>query len=59
MTLSAIGWDIEAFLCGARELDEYCKNAVSAENPALLNALLKYLVGRQGCDIEVFMGYSS
>lgn len=59
VTLSAIGGDIEAFLCGARELDEYCKNAVSAENPALLNALLKYLVGRQGCDIEVFMGYSS
>lgn len=59
VTLATIGGDIEAFLCGARALDEYCKNAVIAENPALLNALLKYLAGRQGYDIEVFMGYSS
>lgn len=58
VTMAALGGDIEEFLRGAREMDEYCRKAELAENPALLNALLKFLAYRKGRDIEVFMPYS-
>lgn len=57
LTLAAMGGDIDAFLAGAREMDEYCQNVDLEENPALLNALLKYMAYRKGQDIEVFMPY--
>lgn len=58
VTMAALGGDIEAFLRGARELDEYCQRVSLAENPSLLNALLKFLAYQRGRDIEVFMPYS-
>ena len=57
ITMAALGGDIEEFLRGAREMDEYCQSATPAENPALLNALLKFLAYGKGRDIEVFMPY--
>ena len=58
VTMAALGGDIEAFLRGAREMDEYCQRVSLAENPSLLNALLKFLAYQRGRDIEVFMPYS-
>ena len=58
VTMAALGGDIEEFLRGAREMDTYCKQAEPQENPALLNALLKFLAYGRGRDIEVFMPYS-
>ena len=39
-------------------MDEYCRQAELPENPALFNALLKFLAYGKGRDIEVFMPYS-
>lgn len=58
VTMAALGSDIEEFLRGAREMDRFCQQAELDENPALLNALLKYLAYRKGREIEVFMPYS-
>ena len=58
VTMAALGGDIEEFLRGAKDMDEYCKQAALEENPALLNALLKFLAYGKGRDIEVFMPYS-
>jgi glucose-6-phosphate isomerase len=58
VTLAALGGDIVEFLHGARMMDEYCRQARPEENPALMNALLKYLAYGKGRDIEVFMPYS-
>lgn len=56
--MAALGCDIEEFLRGAREMDSYCQQVPMAENPALINALLKFLAYGKGRDIEVFMPYS-
>lgn len=58
VTMAALGGDVEEFLRGARDMDEYCQRAIPEENPALLNALLKFLAYTKGRDIEVFMPYS-
>lgn len=58
VTLAALGGDIEEFLRGARDMDIFCKSVALEENPALLNALLKYMAYEKGRDIEVFMPYS-
>ena len=58
ITMAALGGDIEEFLRGAREMDEYCQQAELCDNPALVNALLKFLAYSKGRDIEVFMPYS-
>lgn len=54
------GFDIKAFLDGARAMDEACQNRDIWKNPALLNSVLKYLAGaKHGRDIEVFMPYGA
>lgn len=58
ITMAALGGDIEEFLRGAREMDEYCQQVELCDNPALVNALLKFLAYGKGRDIEVFMPYS-
>lgn len=58
VTMAALGSDIEEFLRGAREMDRFCQQANLEENPAFLNALLKYMAYRKGREIEVFMPYS-
>lgn len=55
---TAIGLDIDSFLNGARNMDQVCQTEQWQDNPALINATLKYLAGtKYGCDLEVFMGY--
>ena len=54
-----VGFDIRAFLDGAKEADQACKSDNIRENPALLNSVLKYLAGaRHGRDLEVLMPYA-
>lgn len=57
-TAAVIGFDMESFLAGARDMDEACKNPNVWENPAMLNAALKYLAAEKyGRHIEVMMPY--
>lgn len=58
ITMAALGGDIEEFLHGARDMDLYCQKSPVEENPALLNALLKYLAYTKGRTIEIFMPYA-
>ncbi|MGN0940696.1 MAG: glucose-6-phosphate isomerase [Selenomonadaceae bacterium] len=52
------GFDIEAFLKGARDMDEASKTDDVMKNPAMLNAALKYIAAEKyGRDIEVLMPY--
>lgn len=52
------GFDVEGFLAGARAMDEACRGDKVEDNPALMNAVLKYLAGEKyGRDIEVLMPY--
>ena len=55
---SCIGFDIDGFLAGARAMDESCRTAEVWENPALLNAALKFIAAKKyGREIEVMMPY--
>lgn len=58
LCLAAMGADIDKFLAGARDLDQYCQSCSVEENPALINATLKYLAYGEGRTIEVFMPYA-
>ena len=56
---ACVGFDIEDFLAGARAMDEACQNEAVWENPAMLNAALKYIAAEKyGRDIEVMMPYA-
>ena len=59
LTLAAcIGFDIEAFLAGAKAMDQVCQNDDIWQNPAMLNAALKFIASeKHGRDIEVMMPY--
>lgn len=58
VTAACIGYDIDAFLAGARDMDLACQAEDIWQNPAMLNAALKYLAATEyGRDIEVFMPY--
>ncbi len=58
VTAAVIGIDIEKFLEGARDMDEACKNPNLFENPAMLNAALKFAASeKHGRNIEVMMPY--
>ncbi len=58
VTAAAIGMDIELFLGGARDMDEACKNENLFENPAMLNAALKFAAYKKhGRNMEVMMPY--
>ncbi|WP_101912431.1 glucose-6-phosphate isomerase [Megasphaera vaginalis (ex Bordigoni et al. 2020)] len=53
-----IGFDIRAYLDGARAMDQVCRNGDWHENPALFNSALKYLAGKlHGRCLEVLMPY--
>ena len=59
LTLAAcIGFDIKSFLEGARDMDKACQNEDIWQNPAMLNAALKFAASeKHGRDIEVMMPY--
>ncbi len=57
-TAAVIGMDIEKFLEGARHMDEACQNDNMWQNPAMLNAALKFAAAeKHGRNIEVMMPY--
>ncbi|GBG57966.1 glucose-6-phosphate isomerase [Sporomusaceae bacterium FL31] len=59
ITAACIGFDIEAFLKGARSMDEACQSENIWDNPAMLNAALKYTAAEKyGRCCEVFMPYA-
>ena len=59
ITAACIGFDLEDFLCGARDMDQACLSGDVRQNPALLNAVLKYVAAEKyGRDMEVFMPYA-
>ncbi len=58
VTAACIGFDIDAFLAGARAMDQACAGGDPWANPALLNAVLKYLAANHGRNIEIFMPYA-
>ncbi|MEG0144824.1 MAG: glucose-6-phosphate isomerase, partial [Clostridia bacterium] len=49
---------IAEMLAGAREMDERCKTADTAKNPALLEAGLMFLSMKWGANISVMMPYA-
>ena len=54
-----LGLDIQSFLRGAQDMSLACQTDNVWENPALLNATLKYLAAQKnGKCIEVFMPYA-
>ena len=58
ITAAVIGMNIEKFLEGARDMDEACKSENLFENPAMLNAALKFAAyQKHGRNIEVMMPY--
>ena len=59
LTLAAcIGFDIKSFLDGAKDMDKACQNDDIWQNPAMLNAALKFAASeKHGRDIEVMMPY--
>ena len=59
LTLAAcIGFDIKSFLDGAKDMDKACQNGDIWQNPAMLNAALKFAASeKHGRDIEVMMPY--
>lgn len=59
ITAACIGFDIEAFLAGAKAMDEACQTEAVWQNPAMLNAALKFLAAEKyGRHMEVFMPYA-
>lgn len=59
ITAACMGMDVKAFLAGARSMDEVCRTEDLWQNPALLNAVLKYIAYvKYGRNIEVFMPYA-
>jgi len=59
LTVAAcVGFDIQAFLDGAKDMDKACQNDDLWQNPAMLNAALKFAASeKHGRDIEVMMPY--
>lgn len=59
LTLGAcVGFDIKAFLDGAKDMDQACLSDDIWQNPAMLNAALKFAASeKHGRDIEVMMPY--
>ena len=55
---ACIGFDIKSFLDGAKDMDKACQNDDIWQNPAMLNAALKFAASeKHGRDIEVMMPY--
>jgi glucose-6-phosphate isomerase len=55
---AAVGFDIEAFLAGAKQMDIDCQNDDIWQNPAMLNAALKFIASEKyGRNEEVMMPY--
>ena len=57
-TAAVIGMDIWSFLKGAQDMDKACQNPNVMENPAMLNAALKFIASEKyGRHCEVMMPY--
>ncbi len=59
LAAAVCGIDIQGLLDGARDMDERCKTADIAKNPALLDAALMYIaMQKKGCNISVMLPYA-
>lgn len=59
VTAACVGMNIDEFLAGAQNMDKACQTADIYKNPALLNAVLKFIAAEKyGYDMEVFMPYA-
>ncbi|MDF2564531.1 MAG: glucose-6-phosphate isomerase [Massilibacillus sp.] len=59
VTAACIGFDIEAFLAGAKAMDQVCQSEDIWNNPAMLNASLKFIAAKKyGRTSEVLMPYA-
>jgi len=59
VTAACVGMDIDGFLAGARDMDVVCQTSDLYANPAMLNAVLKFIASEKyGRDMEVFMPYA-
>ena len=60
LTVAAcVGFDIQAFLDGAKAMDQACQQDDVWQNPAMLNAALKFIASEKyGRDMEVMSGAS-
>ena len=55
---AVVGFNIREFLDGAKGMDEACQGGDLLKNPALLNAVLKYIAAEKyGRIIEIMMPY--
>lgn len=60
ITAAVLGFDVRAFLQGAKDMDLACQTDDVWGNPALLNVALKYIASEKyGKNIEVFMPYAN
>lgn len=59
ITAACIGFDIESFLAGAKAMDQACQTDEIFDNPAMLNAALKFIAAQKyGRTSEVLMPYA-
>jgi len=59
VTAACVGMDIDGFLAGAQDMDKACQTGDIYSNPAMLNAVLKFIgAEKYGRDMEVFMPYA-
>ena len=59
VTAACVGMDIDGFLAGAQDMDKACQTSDIYSNPAMLNAVLKFIASEKyGRDMEVFMPYA-
>ncbi|MBI5555081.1 MAG: glucose-6-phosphate isomerase [Elusimicrobia bacterium] len=52
------GIDIEKLLAGARDMDERCSISIMSHNPAMMYAVIQYLMYQEGKIISVMMPYA-
>jgi len=59
LPIALLGGDIDAFLRGARAMDDMCKNVIADENPAALLASVQFLLDtKRDCRVRVIMPYA-
>jgi glucose-6-phosphate isomerase len=56
--LSCMGLNIEMLIAGAKDMDKLCKNKDIFKNPALMNAVIHYILYNRGKTISVLMPYA-
>lgn len=59
LPLALLDADIDAFVQGAKDIDESCSNVIPDENPAAMLAAVQFLLDtKRDCKVRVIMPYS-